>query len=427
MNESRGCERMRDRIGARRFCRVASIPMMLGLALAACDSLLEVSQPGAVDAADLNDPRMARMLVVGAIGKFECAMSQYALVTGILADEFWTSADFRVANAWAQRVDAARESNGGCPTSRGAVSMGVFFGLQQARNQSEEAYRLISDFPAEDVPEKERFLGKLAAYSGYSHALLGEGFCEVTLDGGPLMQPSEVLAIAEERLTTAIEHADRAGDDDIRHMALVGRARVRLNLGQHALAAQDARQIPEGYVRYATHSTTHPVRENRIWGVVNHARAFVVSEPYRNLEVDGVPDPRVPVLNTGQTGQDGRTTAWIQLKFDSPDSPTPIASWEEAQLIIAEVEGGQTAVGIINKLRQRHGLPAFESQDEAEILAQVIEERRRQLFAEGHRLGDMLRHNIPFPGPIDHRGAPYGPMTCMFLPYDETNNNPHLQ
>jgi starch-binding outer membrane protein, SusD/RagB family len=406
--------------------RAAAVPLLLALALGACDSLLEVSMPGAVNEADLNDPRMARALVVGAIGKFECAVTQYALVTGILANEFWTSSGFRVANAWSQRLDAARESNGACATARGAVGMGAFFGLQQARTQSEEAYRLISDFPEAETHEKVRSLAKLAAYGGYAYALLGEGMCEVTLDGGPSMTPQAVLAIAEERLTTAIGHAEQAGDQQIRLMALVGRARVRLNLGKNALAAQDAAQIPEGFVRYAQHSTTAGVRENRVWGVVNFARAMSVTTEYRGLMVDGVPDPRVPVQDTGGPGQDGTTRSWIQLKFPAADSWTPIASWEEAQLIIAEVEGGQTAVGIINRLRDAHDLPHFQSNDDAAIRAQVIEERKRQLFAEGHRLNDMLRHNIPFPGPVDHQGTTYGPMTCMFLPLAETNTNPNL-
>jgi hypothetical protein len=76
--------------------------------------------------------------------------------------------------------------------------MGAFFGLQQARIQSEDAYRLISEFPDEEVHEKERSLAKLAAYNGYAHILLGEGFCEMTLDGGPRMSPNEVLDIARQ-------------------------------------------------------------------------------------------------------------------------------------------------------------------------------------------------------------------------------------
>ena len=38
---------------------------------------------------------------------------------------------------------------------------------------------------------------------------------------------------------------------------------------------------------------------------------------------------------------------------------SPLARWEEAQLIIAEVEGGQSAIDIINDLHARVGIPPF--------------------------------------------------------------------
>ncbi len=404
--------------------RAAALPLAFALVLGGCDSLLEVSQPGAVLEEDLNNPGLARMLVVGALGKFECGVTSYGMGTGILADEFWTAANFRGLNAWAQRVDIRVEvevGSGGCGSSTAS-----FFALQQARSQGEDAYERISGFPAAQVPERERFLAMTAAYVGYAYNLLGEGFCRMTLDGGPPMPPQDVLQIAEQRLTTALDHAVQAGDDDIRYMALAGRARVRLNLGKGAEAVQDAEQIPEGWVRYAEHSDVVGARNNRVWVTNNLARSFTVSPPYRGLEVDGVPDPRVPVEFTGGLGQDGVTPAWVQLKYPTRTSPTRIASWVEAQLIIAEVVGGQRAVGIINDLRNRHGLPSFASNDEQEIFQQVIEERRREFFAEGHRINDMLRHNIPFPTGTDHQGNTYGPMTCMFLPRVEVNSNPHL-
>ena len=412
----------------RRVHPLAAVPLalLLGLGLGGCDSLLEVSTPGAVAEEDLNDPQLATSLVVGALGRFECAVTQYGLVTGILAWEFWTSSGFRVVNAWSQRIDAARESAGGCSTSRGSVGMGVYFALQQARTQGEDAYERISAFPADAVPDKEQNLAALAAYTAYSYALLGEGFCELTFDGGPSQPPSAGLTMAEDWFTLALEHAAVAGDDDIRNMALVGRARVRLNMGQGQLAVQDAAQVPEGYTRYARHTSTAGIRENRIWGVNNFAGAVSVTDEYRNLEVQGVPDPRVPVQDAGANGQDGVTRLWVQQKFTGPDSWTPIASWREAQLIIAEVEGGQVAVDIINRLRDDWDLPHFQSDDPDEIFQQVIEERSREFFGEGHRLNDKLRHDIPFPGPVDHQGATFGPMTCMFLPLAETQDNPNF-
>jgi len=400
--------------------------MLAALSLGGCDSLLEVSNPGAVDASELDDPALARTLLVGALGKFECAVTQYALVTGIFANEFWTSSGFRVVNAWSQRIEAARESNGGCGGGRGNVGMGAYFSVHQARTEGETAYSLISGFP-DNTPQKTRSLGELAAHIGYSYILLGEGFCDVPLDGGPLVPKSEIWSRAEQNLNTAIQHATQAADTDIVRMATLGRARVMLNTGRFAEAAAAAAQIPEGWVRYARHSTTGGgLRENRVWGVNNFAEEISVTTAYRGLTVNGVPDTRVRVQDMGKRGRDNETPLWIQLKYPAADSNTPIASWHEAQLIIAESLGGQEAVQAINRLRTAAGLPLFQSTDAQQIRDQVIEERRRQLFAEGHRLGDMLRLGLPFPGPLDHQGATYGPLRCMPIPDSELNSNPNL-
>jgi hypothetical protein len=56
----------------------------------------------------------------------------------------------------------------------------------------------------------------------------------------------------------------------------------------------------------------------------------------------------------------------------------------------------------------------------------VLEERRRQLFLEGHRLNDMLRHDLPFPTGENHKGQAWGPITCMPLPDQERLNNPNI-
>lgn len=95
--------------------------------------------------------------------------------------------------------------------------------------------------------------------------------------------------------------------------------------------------------------------------------------------------------------------------------------------MIAEVEGGQRAVDIINTLRATHNLPKFASSDPAEIRRTVLEERRRELWLQGTRLGDMLRTNQPFLTGVDPRGGPYGDGTCLPFPVNEEIGNPHFR
>ena len=107
--------------------------------------------------------------------------------------------------------------------------------------------------------------------------------------------------------------------------------------------------------------------------------------------------------------------------------------------MIAEVQLGQTAVGIINSLRATvtdlpfvdadSGLPMFVSNDAVEIRAQAWEERRRELFLQGTKVGDLLRLDIPgvttddFDTGLNQRGQPYGPHTCYPSPDVEKLQN----
>jgi hypothetical protein len=240
------------------------------------------------------------------------------------------------------------------------------------------------------------------------------------------MQPIEVLQAAEANFTEAITRSGPSMDEDIRLLALLGRARVRLDLGNDAGAAADAALIPAGWSYVADYSTLQGNRENRVYNVTIRNSFLSVAPEYRNLMVGAEPDPRVPVLNTGGFGHDGTTAHWRQQKYPTADAPIAIASWEEARLIVAEALGGAQAVTAINELRAAQGIAPLDNPDVGNMLPVILEERRRQLFSEGHRLNDMLRHNIPFPTGTNHKGQTYGPTTCLYLPDQERDNNPNL-
>lgn len=395
--------------------------------LTACDSLLDVNLPGIVEAEDaLTDPANAPVMVNGALGEFECAYPQYIISSGIISHELRVSGIIGVWQNWGALRDVSRNDEGNCTAGRTATSVGFFAPLSRARVMAEDGYERISGFTAAEVPEREDHLARLAAYSGYSHTLLGEGMCEITLDGGPAMTRSDVYGLAEARFGDAMQHAQASGNSSILNMARVGRARVRLTQGNLAGAVADAEAVPQGFVRYANYSTATPRRENNIHNSTFFVFHMSVHPDFWELQVNGTPDPRVQVQDMESLGVDNLTEQVAPLKYSERSSPVRIASWEEAQLIVAEAEGGQRAVDIINLLRDQHGLPHFESSDPAEIQAQVLEERRRELFLEGHRLNDMLRHGLPFPTGTNHKGAPYGSLTCVPLSDQERSSNPNL-
>ncbi|HKO14887.1 MAG TPA: RagB/SusD family nutrient uptake outer membrane protein [Gemmatimonadaceae bacterium] len=418
---------------AHRALARASMALAAGAlaALAACDSLLSVDNPGNVPAASLDNPAMAPILDVSALGQFECAFTQFILTGGVLSGEYDVSTYFVDANQWGWRGVETKTQAGSCPGSRTTTSLGFFAPMQEARFMAEDAVRRISGFTDAQVPDRVKMLAELSAYAGYAYVLLGEGMCTMTVNNGPLMTRDDTWKLAEQRFADALGYASTADYTDITNMAHVGRARAELDLGDLPAAATDAQAVPAGYLRVSEYSEQTPARENRIYNMTIRNDFLTVDPAYRNLTVGGVPDPRVKVKNTGRNGQDGVTPQWQQQKYvGNGAAPVPLASWVEAQLIYAEAvatSDPQAAKDAINRVRASSGVAPLDGSEGSDVTAIVLEERRRQLFTEGQRLGDMLRKNIPFPSGVNHKGQTYGPTTCVPLPDVETQNNPNLK
>jgi starch-binding outer membrane protein, SusD/RagB family len=400
--------------GCLRFAVVGCLMVIL----TACDGLLDVDLPGQVEDRELNDPTLGVLLVASAQADFECAHSEYVYSTAHWGDIAWQASGWRDASAWALRVpDGADGGTGQCPETLFRGNFNVYLPLQIARVQAKNAFERIQGFPDAGGTARSANLARAAAYAGYATVHLAELYCEVVLDPDEgAIAPSSAMRVAEEWFTRAIEHAQAAGAQDVADLGRVGRARARNYLGD-AAAVADAQAIPEGFVYYATHDASPPRRVNGVYLNNNLNAAFIIAPAYRDLTVDGVPDPRVRVLDTGGVANDGSTPLWVQEHYTSLSDDIPLATWDEAQLIIAEREGGQAAVDAINRIRAKYDLPLFSSTDANEIRDQVIEERRRTLFMQSHRVGDMIRLGLPFETGLDHKNEAYNDaLTCYPLP-----------
>ncbi|MBI4539718.1 MAG: RagB/SusD family nutrient uptake outer membrane protein [Gemmatimonadetes bacterium] len=415
----------------RRCCAAIALILSLG-GCDALDKLLEVEAPDRVLPVYLDDPEQASLWVNSAVGAFECAFNHYVVATGLISDELGEGGGHTDTHGYDRRNFSPSEpeyqdAHGDC--GRGS-HLGLYMPVSRARWLADHVTKKLEGWSDAEVAGRTSLIATVAAYSGYSYMLLGEGFCAAAVDGGPRLTPADLLREAEKKFTAAIQAAEASGNSEIRNMALVGRARARLNLGTKSQAAADARLVPAGFVKNATYSSASPFRENKVYDTNTRGRRITVDEPYWSLSFGGVPDPRVRVTRTGGRTQNNLRPLALQNKYTAASSPIPLATWDEAQLIIAEAEGGQAAVNIINALHARVGLPAFSSADSKEILAQTIEERRRELFLESQRLYDIIRYQLPLLPPA---GAPfpeggfYGTMTCLPLPDIEKNNNPNLR
>ena len=412
-------------LGSGRVRRIRLLGALLAFGalggLSACEGLLEVDLPGAVAADALDNPALVDILVNSVIADFECAYNNYNFGASAHSDEMWHSSGNLVLRNWGQRkIDQSFVNyvSGPC----GGWGFGLWTRMHAARFQSEDIFNRISSW--DNIAEKDSKLATVRTYGAFTYAYFGETFCSVAIDGGDPLQPAAVLAIAEEKFQSAVQLAQASGNTTMLNAARVGLARVRLNRGDYAGARQAAQDVPEGFVLYATRSDDFDVRMNKGRMLFDEARHFTVAPGFRNLEWKGVPDPRVSATLRGPAGQDGVTQHWVSNKWPQRYTPIPIATWKEAQLIIAEAAANTgdnaTAVAIINNLHSRAGLPVYDPATDGPVMDQVILERSRELFQEGgHRLNDMLRFGLPFFSGTDHVGGTYGNTTCFPLPLVE--------
>jgi hypothetical protein len=399
------------------------------------DKGLEATAPDKIETSVLETPANAGLLVSSAIGNFECALKSYVVDAAMASGEFMdatpTAANWPFDRRDTDPTADTRYATNGCDV------YGIYTPIQIALGTADRTLELLQGWSDAQVVNRQDLIAKAAAYAGYSRILLGEGFCSAAINLSPEMTSAEIFASAEAMFTTAITAAQAAGDQQILNMAYVGRARARLDQGNKTGAAADAALVPSGFVMDASSENSPTIRRNRVQDF-NQAGLVSVAPSYRNLTLPAsgggtVPDTRVAVTNTGRNGTDNRTPLYVQTKYPVSTSPLPIASYKEAQLIVAEVAGGQTAVNIINALRTARGLPTFSSTDPVAIAAEVTEARRRELFLEGQHLYDVRRLNLPLDpaagipySTVYLKGGNYGTERCFPVPDVERLNNPNF-
>jgi hypothetical protein len=433
-----------QKIGMHGLMRVVGIVSVLSatttIACADASRILDQETPSRVDASILDNPVYAQLLVNGAIGDFECSLAQYIVAGGLVGDELM---DAQLGQSgW--DYDRRTIFSGSIPYSTGSCANqqtpGLYTPLSVARFQADNALKKLQGWSDAQVANRQSLIAQAATYGGYSLLLLGEAMCSAAIDEGPELTRAQIFTAAQARFTTAIAAAQAATNTTMLNAARIGRARTLLDLGKLPEARADAAVVPDSFALTASYSNAAIRRKNLVWSQMYEGFFSSIDSSYRNVEWAGVPDPRVKVVDAGTNGQDASTRVFRETKYPLVTSSIPVARSAEAQLIVAEADnatgtpaGNASAVAAINLLHTRAGIPPYAGGTQAEVQAQIIEERRREFFLEGQRLGDIIRYNLtvtPVKGTPFKNGGSYGNDTgiqlCFPLPDIERNNNPSI-
>lgn len=434
-----------------RRCALLMLPALV--MATSCDDLTALKQedPSQILASTVYAPSNAALLVNGAIGDFECAFFRYVTAAGLLGDELVNAFNNTTTMHYDRRTNPPTGTyDGSCG---GHQNPGVYTSLSVARASTDTILARLEEWTDAQMPtsvNRQQLIGQAAAYAGYTLVLLGEGFCSAAINVGPELTSAQTFAEAKARFDKAVAAATAANDQTTLNLARVGRARTLMNLAfggttpDAALIAQavaDAAAVPAGFTVNAVAALTGTNRQqNTIFahtGGAGSSNFSSVDPSFVGLTFGGQPDPRVNVTVTTQRGTDNVTILRLQTKYANLGSAAPVARTNEARLIVAEANalgiGGTpaNAVAIINALHTAAGLPAYDpaAPGARTILEQVREERRRELFLESQRLGDMRRLGLPLlpaVGAPFPNGSQYGDQRCYPLPAVERNNNPNI-
>ncbi len=419
----------------------AAVAVAAVSALAACTDVTTLKQenPGSLSASTLYVPQNAALLVNGAISDFDCAFTRYVVGSGLFADELSNG----IGSVDNYNYDARRlltNADYGTGTCGNNQRPPIYTTLSVARGTADTALAKLRGWTDAQMPagvNRQRLIAQAAAYAGYSLVLLGEGMCSAALNLGPELTPQQLFAEAKIRFDSAVVAATAANDQTALNLALLGRARTLLNLKQPAAAGADAARIPAGFVVNVIAEGTNNRRQTFPFIAINQNNWATVDASFRGLTINGAPDPRVAVTNTGRNGTAQGSVIWTPDKYGSLTTAMPIARYAEAQLILAEARvaandlaGAATAINAARGGRAALGTYSATGQTAAQVLEQIVEERRRELFLEGHRLGDLRRLGIaltPAPGTAyPGGGGVYGTQSCFPLPDVERINNPSI-
>jgi hypothetical protein len=295
---------------------------------------------------------------------------------------------------------------------------GVFQDIGQAHNDNLRGIGQYQQFSA-TAPG----LAEIYALDGYLYLLVaehwcsGEPFSQINVQtgnvvNGAYLTTTQMLDTAIARFAQAQQvaaHSDTAAAaTPYAELALVGTARAQLDLGQVATAATTAAGLSDTKFSYLIQESTNSPRQNSgIWYFNVNFPSFGMGTQKNGNGVAFATsgDPRTPAtLGAAAGGQPTPFYTSTVYNVGGAATPTQLASYTEAQLIVAEGDlfaGNYTgARKIMNTLRDNSGLWAGRADSTVadssaaspkNQMQQLLTERAYWFWVTAHRLGDWRR------------------------------------
>lgn len=402
--------------------------LLLVFSFAACDSFVdEVDLPiDNIEDPSLTDEGQIPFVLAGLQGRFAATHDLFVLLTEGLSDAMIF--DRRVPNATFDTYDQIER--GDIDLANNSVD-GVYENLGELRFFADDLLRRADEitFQDADLERQVRFMGNFfggvaryfyAAYVGLTPRQ-GGGIISPDPDNpGSFIPSDQMYDLAVEKLNAASAFAS----DYEKRVINSTIARIHLYEGNYGEArAAAANGLREGDAPFQSLHSTQATNAF-YFGAGPGRHQWVADFRFKDI-VDATPEEaaRIPLVEIIGT-DDPPTLFYRQAKYEQRDTPINFVSWQENELMLAELDlrdgNAASALGRINRVRASHGLSALDSAD----MDTLVRERDLELWLTGQRLIDQRRFNLWHLGTL-----PDGSLTWQFLPItqSERNSNPNVQ
>ncbi len=396
--------------------KVAVAILFMLVLCVACSDFVENVDPliDKIEDDQLNDESQLDFLINGVMANFAVSHGDIILLADGLSDQIF----FNTNIPGAILPKFFQIEHGTIQFDNSDVTV-VFRVAGELRFQADDLLRRLNEIEVTDpeLARKTRHNGYL--FGGIARYLYATYFGLNPAEGGGVEENSRFIPSDEmydralDRFANALDHA---GDEQERRMVSSLIARTYLYQGDAANALSFAQSgLAQGdppfralYDNRISNSFFHQAGRGLMqWAAANRFSDYILA--------DSSDAARIQIEET--TGRDGTTIFWRQFKYATEDAPINVISWQENELMLAELEldsAPASALARINEVRASHGIGPLAVLD----LTALIQEREKELFLEGARLVDQRRFGLW------HLGAG----TWQYLPFsaEERNNNPCL-
>jgi hypothetical protein len=432
------------------------------LGVVACHEALNVTNPAVIPEGSLNNELLVNTLVNSAVSAISSHYDDLAFFSAIITDEAVNGTNDYRSGELSQRIIELANADVG-PYANLAVMRAVPDSLASR-------LKVLVASPTSDLR-----LARVLALAGYGYAYYGEFLCAAPINAGPMLQDDSLFRIGLDRFKQSIAIATAADTgstkivaDSILNFARIGAGRLALDLNDKTSAIAFASAVTDPNFHWDVQylNVSNPVNlTNSVWGhnssgatlqlgvhpLMQHLNdprvAYVtpaagVNCPLGHNQLTQVCVPFAPVSYTNAFIYPAATSSANWSASGTPIGPATnmqLASGLEAQYIVAEASGPTAATTAFVNARRAFGKESPLAPG-ADVMAALREERRRDLYLRGSRLGDLRRYRgqrwpgeAPGVGDFFPTGTHpntqwglYGSATCYIITLAEMNANPNV-